>query len=103
MPAAWVELTAFQRDLIFVISGQKEASGQSIKEEIEADYSTEITHGRLYPNLDTLADKGLVEKGAINRRSNYYALTSKGRDMIRKRREWEDERLEAVNGIELTP
>lgn len=29
-------------------------------------YETVIHHGRLYPNLDTLVDKGRVEKGQAN-------------------------------------
>jgi len=46
-------LTGFQRDLLYVIAGGTEQSGQEIKEELEPYYSTEINHGRLYPNLDS--------------------------------------------------
>ena len=57
------DLTGFQRDLLYVISGHEEPHGLAIKEELEAYYEKEIHHGRLYPNLDTLVDKGLVEPG----------------------------------------
>ncbi|MFO7907959.1 MAG: helix-turn-helix transcriptional regulator [Pirellulaceae bacterium] len=46
--------------------------GLAIKEELEDYYEKEIHHGRLYPNLDTLVEKGLVEKGQRDRRTNYY-------------------------------
>jgi DNA-binding PadR family transcriptional regulator len=49
----------------------------------------EIHHGRLYPNLDTLVEKGLVEKGELDRRTNYYTLTRRGQREITARNEWE--------------
>jgi len=59
------DLTGFQRDLLYVIAGANQPSGQDVKEEIEQYYSDEINHGRLYPNLDTVVNKGLVvEKGS---------------------------------------
>ena len=48
-----------------------------------------MNHGRLYPNLDTLVTKGLVEKGTIDRRSNSYTLTERGERMLKERRSWE--------------
>ncbi|MFC6731906.1 MULTISPECIES: PadR family transcriptional regulator [unclassified Haladaptatus] len=89
------ELTGFQRDLLYVINGKEKPSGQTIKEELE-QYVGEINHGRLYPNLDTLVEKELVEKGQIDRRTNYYNITASGRDIIEKRREWERQYLSAV-------
>ena len=84
-------LTGFQRDLVYVIAGSDQPSGQEIKEELEPHLDVEINHGRLYPNLDTLVDKGYVEKGELDRRTNYYELTEKGREALETRREWEDE------------
>ncbi|APW96794.1 PadR family transcriptional regulator [Halobiforma lacisalsi AJ5] len=83
------DLTGFQRDLLYVIAGADQPSGQDVKDEIETYYSSEINHGRLYPNLDTLVNKELVEKGQLDRRTNYYAITDDGRRAIEKRREWE--------------
>jgi PadR family transcriptional regulator, regulatory protein PadR len=88
------DLTGFQRDLLYVIAGANQPSGQDIKEDIEMYYVNDINHGRLYPNLDTIVNKELVEKGELDRRTNYYALTSKGDEVIQKRREWE---LQYVN------
>lgn len=84
-------LTGFQRDLLYVIAGADQPSGQDIKEEIESYYANEINHGRLYPNLDTLVNKDLVEKGELDRRTNYYALSNEGDEAIQRRREWESQ------------
>jgi PadR family transcriptional regulator, regulatory protein PadR len=85
------DLTGFQRDLLYVIAGADHPSGQDIKDEIETYYSTEINHGRLYPNLDTLVNKDHVEKGELDRRTNYYSLTDKADEAIQQRREWESQ------------
>jgi DNA-binding PadR family transcriptional regulator len=88
------DLTGFQRDLLYVIAGKDEPHGLAIKEELESYYEKEIHHGRLYPNLDTLVDKGLVDKGQRDRRTNYYALTNRGRREIEARRKWEADHLD---------
>ena len=83
------DLTGFQRDLLYVIAGSERPSGQTVKEEVEQYYSGEINHGRLYPNLDTLVNNDLVEKGQLDRRTNYYAISEAGMQRIQERREWE--------------
>ena len=87
------DLTGFQRDLLYVIAGENEPNGLAIKDMLESYYDTEIHHGRLYPNLDTLVNKGLVEKGERDRRTNFYRLTSRGRREIAARRQWEGQYL----------
>ncbi len=87
------ELTGFQRDLLYVIAGFDQPSGQEIKAELEAHTGREITHGRLYPNLDTLVNQGYVDKGQIDRRTNWYALSENGREALVERHEWEDNYL----------
>ncbi|SDD95383.1 PadR family transcriptional regulator [Natrinema hispanicum] len=82
------DLTGFQRDLLYVIAGADQPSGQDVKDEIEQYYSSEINHGQLYPNLDTVVNKDLVEKGQLDRRTNYYAITDEGEQAIEDRREW---------------
>jgi len=85
------DLTGFQRDLLYVIAGADQPSGQDVKDEIEQYYSSEINHGRLYPNLDTVVNKELVEKGQLDRRTNYYAITDEGEQAIKDRYEWESQ------------
>ena len=88
------DLTGFQRDLLYVIAGLDEPHGLAIKEELEDYYEGEVHHGRLYPNLDELVDKGLVEKGTIDRRTNYYTLTQRGQREIDAREDWKTMYLE---------
>ncbi|SEW30223.1 PadR family transcriptional regulator [Natrinema salifodinae] len=85
------DLTGFQRDLLYVIAGQDQPHGLAIKEELEGYYEKEIHHGRLYPNLDEVVNKGLVEKGELDQRTNYYSITARGRRELEARREWEDQ------------
>ena len=87
------DLTGFQRDLIYTISGTEEPYGLAIKEALQEYRDEEINHGRLYPNLDTLVEKGYVEKSAKDRRTNLYTLTEKAMSEIEVRRSWEDSQL----------
>ncbi|RDI70166.1 PadR family transcriptional regulator [Halopelagius longus] len=83
------DLTGFQRDLLLVVAGLEEPHGLAIKEKMEDYYEKEVHHGRLYPNLDTLVEKGLIEKGERDKRTNYYTLTARGDREITDRQEWE--------------
>lgn len=87
------DMTAFQRDLLYVIAGQDEPHGLAIKEALDEYYEKEVLHGHLYPNLDELVNKGLVEKGSVDGRTNSYNLTRRGQREIVARREWEESNL----------
>lgn len=89
------DLTGFQRDLLYVIAGLDDPHGLAIKEELENYYEKEIHHGRLYPNLDTLVEKGFIEKGQKDRRTNVYTSMRRGDREIDARREWENEYIPA--------
>lgn len=93
------DLTGFQRDLLYTIVGQDDPHGLAIKAELDDYYESEIQEGRLYPNLDTLVDKGLIEKGQKDKRTNLYGVTRRGRREIQARREWENEYLNEVDFI----
>ena len=83
------DLTGFQRDLLYVVAGLDDPHGLAIKDELEDYYESEIHHGRLYPNLDTLVEKGLIEKSQRDRRTNKYTTTRRGTREIEARAEWE--------------
>ena len=88
------DLTAFQRDVLYVIGGLDDGSppyGLAIKDELDRHYANEINHGRLYPNLDELTKMGLIEKGSVDDRTNWYGLTDRGHREIEARREWEEQ------------
>jgi DNA-binding PadR family transcriptional regulator len=84
-------LSGFQRDILYIVAGNDEPHGLQIKNELESVYEEDINHGRLYPNLDTLVEEGLIEKGSIDKRTNSYAITDKGKSEITARLEWESE------------
>lgn len=90
------DLTSFQRDLLVITAGMDEPNGLDIKDELEGYYESTIHHGRLYPNLDTLVDKSLVEKGQRNERTNIYRLSDRGRRELAARRSWENQYSESV-------
>ncbi|WP_227380716.1 PadR family transcriptional regulator [Haladaptatus halobius] len=88
------DLTAFQRDLLYVLAGLNDPHGLALKDELEDYYEKEVHHGRLYPNLDALVDKGLVEKSEKDRRTNEYVLSQRGHQELDARREWESQYVE---------
>lgn len=83
------DLTGFQRDLLFVLSGMGAPSGNEIMRELERSQDRNILHGRLYSNLDTLVEQGLVEKGKMDGRTNTYTITSRGLNVVEARYEWQ--------------
>ena len=87
------DMTGFQRDLLYVIAGLEEPHGLAIKSELEGYYEKAVNHGRLYPNLDTLVDKGLVKKGEKDRRTNIYTVTERGNRELQARDDWENQYL----------
>ena len=89
------DLTDFQRDLLYVAASEAEPNGLELKDKLEGYYEKQIHHGQLYPNLDTLVEKGLLEKGELDERTNYYQVTQRSHREIEARREWEDQYVAA--------
>jgi DNA-binding PadR family transcriptional regulator len=75
------DLTAFQKNILAVLANEPRY-GLAVKSELEDYYGEEVNHGRLYPNLDDLVNKGLVEKSELDKRTNQYALTDAGLDAV---------------------
>lgn len=46
---------------------------------------------------NSLVEKGLVEKGELDRRTNYYTVTRRGKREIDARRDWEEQYLTGVD------
>jgi DNA-binding PadR family transcriptional regulator len=85
---ALADLTAFQRDVCWILEHEGPSYGLAIKRSLEHYYGESIYHGRLYPNLDDLVDDGLVDKCARDKRTNEYALTERGRRALQARLRW---------------
>ncbi|WP_232687422.1 PadR family transcriptional regulator [Halobacterium zhouii] len=99
------DLTAFQKNILTVLA-EEPRYGLAIKRELEDYYGQEVNHGRLYPNLDDLVNKDLVEKSELDKRTNQYALTDAGFDAVVDDLEWsltkflvDDDRTETVREI----
>jgi hypothetical protein len=94
------DLTEFQLDCLFVIAGYEQGRyrddrvsgdlphGLAIKDTLQGRYGTEVYHSRLYANLDTLTNLGLVRKTEKDRRTNIYELTDQGWEVLRRRVQW---------------
>lgn len=82
----WYDLTGFRRDILRVIRSIEktdlETYGLAIKRELEDRYGKKVNHGRLYPNLNVLVDRGLIEKSELDKRTNEYALTETGHALL---------------------
>ncbi len=84
------DLSEFQSNVLAVVAGEP-VYGLGVKRELELLYGEEINHSRLYPNLDTLVEMGLVEKEARDDRTNEYSLTEEGRSELKRDIRWKIE------------
>lgn len=72
------DLARFQRNHLTLIAGLADPKGLAIKDEIDEDCDNEISHGRRCPNLDTLVEKELAERGLERRSNHQYSLSYRG-------------------------
>lgn len=91
------DLTAFQRDQLYVIAGLDGARGVRIQDELEEYYMDDVQPGRLYPNLDKLVEKGLVNKEPINDRANSYSPTRRCLRTLEARDQWESQYVDRTD------
>ena len=78
----WSDLNGSSRDLLVEIYQLDQPSGQDIRGRMEAEHGEEVTHGRLYSNLNDLVDVGLLDKGELDLRTNYYQITKDGQRLV---------------------
>ena len=78
----WSDLNGSKRDLLVEIYQLDQPSGQDIRRRMEAEHDEEVTHGRLYSNLNDLVDVGLLDKGELDLRTNYYKITNDGQRLV---------------------
>lgn len=95
------DLTAFQRDILYVLAGLDEPAGIDVKDELDDYYTSDVEHSRLYQALNRLVDKGLVDKGEKDARTNEYVLNGQGTDVLRKHYEWREEHFLSLRVAEV--
>lgn len=88
------DFTAFQQNILTVLAEEPQY-GLAIKRELERYYDSEVNHGRLYPNLDELVEDGLIEKSALDKRTNQYELSEEGYDLLLGELDWRFSKLVA--------
>ena len=102
------DLTGFQRDILFAtarLGGEPDAGqinspkGAAIRDVLESTYGAEVTGGRAYPVFDQLVADGLLEKGTLDRRSNYYHLTEAGFGVCKSQIRYERESLDGSTAL----
>ncbi len=83
-PDAADTLTRFQLDMLYLLAAKRDQAdyGLGLKRSLEGYYDRDVNHGRLYPNLDDLVERGLVEKSELDKRTNEYALTAAGEELL---------------------
>ncbi|MFD1589387.1 helix-turn-helix transcriptional regulator [Halorientalis brevis] len=88
---SFTDLSTFQREILLSIAkleaANTDAYGLAIKRELENVYEADVNHGRLYPNLDDLVAAELVEKRALDKRTNEYTLTEQAEQFLTEQRD----------------
>jgi len=80
------DVTRFQTDILATLAEHGPLKGLDAKFWIEQFQRYDsVSQGRLYSNLNDLADQGLVDKESLNERSNHYQITGPGIDVLRRR------------------
>jgi DNA-binding PadR family transcriptional regulator len=95
MSASVKHLSAFQRDILYVVSDLDTSYGLGIKDALEEYYDEEVNTGRVYQNLSTLVEEGYLQKSAIDKRTNSYTLTEKALQAIEHRHRWQQTRADS--------
>lgn len=87
------DLNAFERDLLRQVASLASPSGMQLKHELETRYER-VLAARVYNALSDLVEAGMVEKDAVDGRTNAYRLTERGRSVLVASRDWTDAALE---------
>mgnify|MGYP000212267480 CR=1 FL=1 len=95
------DLTAFQRDILYVLAGLDDPAGIDVKDELDEYYTASVEHSRLYQALNRLVDKQLVEKGEKDARTNEYGLSDDGETLLRRHHEWREQHFHSLRVMEI--
>lgn len=95
-PAPFTDLSTFQLATLAVLAREGPQYGLALRDELEASTDMEIYGGKLYPNLNQLADENLIEKRELDKRTNEYALTDEGKRILQRYHAWLSEQLTPI-------
>lgn len=71
-----------QLELLCFIAGKYEPDVVAIQEEYKRWHDTDIGYQSVYQALESLSERGFVEKKPIDGRANCYMLTTKGAEWL---------------------
>lgn len=81
-------LSGFKRDILYIVAGTGGLNGAEIKHRLCDYYDREIYDSQLYPNLDTLVERGLVDKHPVDGRTYAYQLTPEAQTVLKEHQRW---------------
>ena len=90
--AAMMDLSGFQRDLLWRLYEHQPCNGLDVETHLEEYYGETVNHSHVYANLDRLVETGFVDKRDGNGRANEYRLTPFARTTLDRRRAWLNDR-----------
>ena len=92
-PVPLSNLSAFRRDLLFVVASFEGTdtvpAGVAIAEDLQSVSADSVAQGRFYQNLRDLVADDVVEKRPIDGRTNAYYLPSSTTEALATRVVWE--------------
>lgn len=86
--------TTIQRDALFVLAAHHPdgANGKTILTTLEDHYGSRVDSGKFYPNLNRLAERGIVNRtvNATDKRTNQYVIPDSTVKQVANHLEWVD-------------
>lgn len=81
-------LSAFQRDLLTAVAAIEAGGTTDISSKLNDHYPQLVNQGRVYPNVQDLLDRGLLEQHEREFDTPEYSLTETGRTALHNYRQW---------------
>lgn len=96
----FLELVDFRRDILLTLARSEPTHGQGLREDLSALRNEDVNDGRLYPHINALVEKGLIEKreNIHDDRSHEYVLSDAGRHSVRDHAQRVTGAVDALDG-----
>lgn len=83
------ELTALQRDILYVVANEDGITGVEVRRKIEDLYDTDYRRATIYDAIRELRKEGLVQVTDESGRSKLVGITVRGMSAIESHHMWE--------------